>query len=60
MHSNHHGRFWVGSFEKSGDEPQGTLTSIPFQVSKPYASFLVAGGARLKHASSCSAAIPAR
>ena len=46
MHSNHHGRFWVGSFEKSGDEPQGTLTSIPFLVSKPYASFLVAGGAR--------------
>ncbi len=46
MHSNHHGRFWVGSFEKSGDEPQGTLTSIPFLASKPYASFLVAGGSR--------------
>ena len=44
MHSKHEGRFWVGTFEKSGDAPQGTLTSKPFLVSKPFASFLVAGG----------------
>jgi len=24
--------------------PQGTLTSVPFQVTQPYASFLLAGG----------------
>ena len=60
MQSKHQGRFWVGTFEKSGDGPQGTLTSVPFQVSKPFASFLVAGGS---HASTCvelSAATPAR
>jgi putative membrane-bound dehydrogenase-like protein len=50
MHSKHQGRFWVGTFEKSGDAPRGTLTSIPFLVSKPYASFLVAGGS---HAETC-------
>jgi putative membrane-bound dehydrogenase-like protein len=44
MQSRHHGRFWVGSFEIAGDAPQGTLTSVPFRVSKPFASFLIAGG----------------
>ncbi len=29
----------------AGDGPQGTLTSVPFQVTHPYASFLVGGGA---------------
>ncbi len=46
MHSRHQGRFWVGSFEFAGDTPQGTLTSVPFRVSKPFASFLIAGGSR--------------
>jgi putative membrane-bound dehydrogenase-like protein len=43
-YSRHAGNYWVGSFEVGGDEPRGTLTSVPFQVSKPFASFLVSGG----------------
>jgi putative membrane-bound dehydrogenase-like protein len=45
MHSQHQGRFWVGTYERRGDAPQGTLTSVPFQVTHPWASFLVGGGA---------------
>ena len=45
MKSEHQGKFWVGTFERSGDEPQGTLTSVPFTVTGPWASFLIAGGA---------------
>jgi putative membrane-bound dehydrogenase-like protein len=45
MTSSHQGRFWIGSFERGGDQPQGTLTSTPFVVTQPFASFLVAGGA---------------
>lgn len=48
MASDHAGRFWIGTFERSGDGPQGTLTSKPFLVHKPYASFLVAGGSHLE------------
>ena len=44
MRSGHAGRFWVGSYERSGDAAQGTLTSVPFRVSRPFASFLVGGG----------------
>lgn len=44
MASDHAGRFWVGTYERAGDGPQGTLASRPFLVDKPYASFLVAGG----------------
>src|SRR5262249_29145258 len=46
MRSGHAGRFWVGTFEKSGDPATGTLTSVPFRVSRPFASFLVAGGSQ--------------
>ena len=46
MKSRHAGRFWVGSYERKGDDVRGTLTSAPFVVSKPYASFLVGGGNR--------------
>ena len=46
MHSRHQGRFWVGTYEIAGDAPQGTLTSVPFRVSRPFASFLVAGGSQ--------------
>ena len=46
MHSGHAGRFWVGSYEKSGDDVTGSLTSVPFRISKPFASFLVGGGSR--------------
>ncbi|PYK59397.1 MAG: hypothetical protein DME21_13285, partial [Verrucomicrobia bacterium] len=45
MRSNHQGNYWIGGFEKLGDDPKGTLTSVPFKVTQPWASFLVAGGA---------------
>src|SRR5438445_1976855 len=45
MRSNHQGNYWIGGFEKLGDDPKGTLTSVPFRVTQPWASFLVAGGA---------------
>lgn len=44
MKSHHAGKYWVGSFERKGDQPQGKLVSVPFKVTKPFASFLVAGG----------------
>lgn len=44
MRSQHQGRYWIGTFERFGDDPQGTLTSIPFRVTHPFASFRVAGG----------------
>ncbi|MEX2092667.1 MAG: VCBS repeat-containing protein, partial [Pirellulales bacterium] len=44
MTSGHAGDFWIGGYENSGDEPQGTLTSTSFEVTQPYATFLVGGG----------------
>ncbi|HJT36546.1 MAG TPA: PVC-type heme-binding CxxCH protein [Pirellulales bacterium] len=44
MRSQHQGRFWIGSFERRGDPPQGVLRSAAFRVTHPYASFLIAGG----------------
>ncbi len=44
MHSQHRGRFWIGTFERAGDGPQGTLVSAPFRVTAPFASFWAAGG----------------
>jgi putative membrane-bound dehydrogenase-like protein len=44
MSSNHQGEFWIGGYEKVGDDPQGTLTSVPFKATQPWASFLIAGG----------------
>src|ERR1700722_11355751 len=35
MKSNHHGTFWVGTYEVAGDAPQGTLTSASFKVTQP-------------------------
>jgi putative membrane-bound dehydrogenase-like protein len=46
MKSQHQGQYWIGTFEVRGDAPQGTLTSVPFKVTHPYASFLVGGGPR--------------
>lgn len=46
MRSGHAGRFWVGSYEKNGDDVKGSLVSVPFRLSKPFASFLVGGGSR--------------
>lgn len=50
MQSRHQGRYWIGTFERNADAPQGTLTSAAFKVTHPYASFLVAGGS---HAETC-------
>ena len=44
MHSGHAGRFWIGTYDVAGDPPKGTLTSVPFRVSRPFASFLVGAG----------------
>ena len=44
MRSNHQGSYWIGTFEVGGDDPKGTLTSVPFKITHPWASFLVAGG----------------
>jgi putative membrane-bound dehydrogenase-like protein len=43
--SGHQGEYWIGTYERKGDGPQGTLTSIPFEVTHPYASFYMGGGA---------------
>lgn len=42
--SRHTGDYWVGTYEFFGDVPQGKLTSAPFKVTQPYASFLLGGG----------------
>src|SRR5471032_3382618 len=40
--SQHQGQFWIGTFEKHGDDKAtGTLTSVPFKITHPWASFLV-------------------
>jgi putative membrane-bound dehydrogenase-like protein len=44
MKSEHEGEFWIGGFETKGDPGTGTLTSVSFKVSQPWASFLVGGG----------------
>jgi putative membrane-bound dehydrogenase-like protein len=44
MKSDHQGQYWIGTYERAGDPPQGTLTSVPFRVTHPWASFLVGGG----------------
>jgi putative membrane-bound dehydrogenase-like protein len=41
--SEHQGDYWIGGYERHGDKPQGTLTSTPFKVTHPWASFLVGG-----------------
>ena len=48
MKSRHQGQFWIGGYEKHGDKPTGTLTSVPFKVTHPWASFLVGGGPHAK------------
>ena len=43
--SGHQGEFWIGTFEpQNHDGLQGLLTSAPFTIDHPYASFLVGGG----------------
>ncbi len=43
-HSRHQGQFWIGGFEKLGDKPVGTLTSVSFTATHRWASFLIGGG----------------
>src|SRR6185369_5473792 len=43
--SRHRGEYWIGGYELAGDGPHGELLSAPFKVVKPWASFLVGGGA---------------
>ena len=38
------GSFWISS-SPAGSARKGTLTSVPFRVTHPYASFLISGGA---------------
>ena len=45
MRSQHDGVFWAASNENAGSQATGTLTSVPFTVTDPFISFLVAGGA---------------
>lgn len=45
MKSQHQGHYWIGTYERLGDRPQGTLTSVPFKVTHRWASFLIGGGA---------------
>ncbi|MEM9657277.1 MAG: PVC-type heme-binding CxxCH protein, partial [Planctomycetota bacterium] len=42
--SRHRGEYWIGTYEFAQDAPVGELTSAPFDVTHPYASFLVGGG----------------
>ena len=42
--SEHTGEYWIGGYELHGDARTGTLTSEPFRVDAPWASFLVGGG----------------
>ncbi len=45
MRSAHEGEYWIGTFDGGGLDPvQGTLTSAPFKVTQPWASFLVGAG----------------
>lgn len=45
MKSQHQGKYWIGGYERHGDKPTGTLTSVAFKVTHPWGSFLVGGGA---------------
>src|ERR1700758_2192963 len=36
--SQHQGNYWIGGYELHGDKPQGTLTSVAFKVTHPWAS----------------------
>ncbi len=42
--SHHTGDYWIGGYERVGDEGTGRLTSQNFEVTHPWASFLVGGG----------------
>lgn len=39
--SQHEGKFWLGGYERIGDNGLGTLTSQSFEVTHPWASYLI-------------------
>ena len=39
MKSQHQGQYWVGTFERAGDKPQGTLTSVPSFINQVPSSY---------------------
>src|SRR5436853_7191241 len=39
MKSEHQGHYWIGTYEIKGDDATGTLTSVSFKVTTPWASF---------------------
>jgi len=43
-YSQHAGQYWIGGYEKIGDKGTGRLTSASFEVTHPWASFLIGGG----------------
>src|SRR5262245_55292113 len=43
MKSGHQGQYWIGSYEVSGDRPEGTITSELFEVKHRWLTFLVGG-----------------
>lgn len=45
--SRKQGDYFIGGFEILGDKGTGALTSAPFVIDQPYASFLFAGGQTL-------------
>jgi len=42
--SGHLGEYWIGGYELVQDSQLGTLTSAPFEITHPFAAFLIAGG----------------
>ena len=42
--SNRQDEYWIGGYEILRDAPKGTLMSVPFKVTQPWASFLLGGG----------------
>ncbi|HUS37022.1 MAG TPA: PVC-type heme-binding CxxCH protein [Verrucomicrobiae bacterium] len=44
LKSQHAGQYWIGTYERDGDAPQGALASVAFEVKQPWASFLMNGG----------------
>lgn len=45
MSARHAGQFWIGTYEVGQDGPRGILESEAFEVTHPFAKFLVGGGA---------------
>ena len=42
--ANHQGEYWIGGYEVLQDGPRGTLTSVRFKVTQPFAAFRFNGG----------------